>query len=1093
MSQPDSERLSLLLFEALELPAAARARFVAEHCGGDAELERRLKALLAEAGDEQFDSPPTLSSDARASDELVAALRASAAEAPLHEGVGTRLGPYELLRVIGEGGFGVVFEAEQVQPIARRVALKIVKLGMDTRQVVARFEQERQALALMDHPHIARVLDAGSTETGRPYFVMDLVQGKPISEFCDEQRLSVAQRLTLFSQVCEAVQHAHGKGIIHRDLKPSNVLVGLQDGQPVAKVIDFGVAKATSRSLAEKMVFTEQDQILGTLRYMSPEQAEGSLDIDTRSDVYSLGVLLYELLTGSTPFEGRRFRDAMLRELQRMIREVDPPKPSTRLHDSGAALAQVAQRRRTEPSRLESQLRGDLDWIVMKALEKDRTRRYATAHELELDIRRHLSGAPVTAAPPSASYLLRKFVRRHRGLVLASTALLLALTIGIIAFAWQSRVAAHERDEAVLARGAATTAREKADAINLFLLDMLGSADVRKLGRDVTVARALDRAAESVGAAFASRPEVEAAIRSILGQTYLSLGELEKAGAQLHKAIELERSLHGDQTIEQAKNLRALAAWHRLRAELELAAVTGLRAVEISAAVAGPDADDTTLCRVEYANTLELLERTAEAEAILRDCLATSTRLHGRESRAALVQINSLAVLLQGRKRYDEAEPLYREAAETGERVLGPEHVDTLTARMNLAALLGIRGDHANAEPLLVQTYADLKRVHGPEHPITADAAELLGKHWARRARPREALPLLEEVLAIRRATEGDRSEQAVDSMFALAQVLGELSQHERAIALYREAIDVRTELSGPEHEGTLGLRTRLADALVRANQKPEAEQILRAAIEAAERALGSEHPVAFYAINSYAVLLMNLERFAEAAPGLRRAMELGRKVDGPDHKNTLASQMNLVIALLKIESYAEAEAFASDAVERCLRSLGPSHTHTAHARSCWALTLHELGRAEEARREISLSIAGWTAALGEKAPSVARHRAILGGWMAAAGEAEEALPLLEGALEILTPTLNAADPRLAHARLELGHALAVLGRHAEAEPLLLESHERLAAVRPAGHKELRTAARYLAECYAAWNTAEPDEARAANAAAWKARAEAGR
>ena len=327
MSDPDHDQRVRRLFDAaLELPVADRGAFLDAQCGADTDLRQRVWALLTSADDDHFLNAPTFGSDARA------------AAAAVGEGPGTRIGPYVLLKQLGEGGFGAVFLAEQKEPVARHVALKIIKLGMDTRQVVARFEQERQALALMDHPNIARVLDAGATATGRPYFVMDLVQGVPITDYCDQNSLPIGERLALFAQVCEAVQHAHQKGIIHRDLKPSNILVGTRDGRAVAKVIDFGIAKATAQKLTDKTLLTAQQQVIGTLQYMSPEQAEGSADIDTRSDVYSLGVLLYELLTGSTPFDTATIRQKMFSEIQRLIREVEPPRPSTRLSESSATM-----------------------------------------------------------------------------------------------------------------------------------------------------------------------------------------------------------------------------------------------------------------------------------------------------------------------------------------------------------------------------------------------------------------------------------------------------------------------------------------------------------------------------------------------------------------------------------------------------------------------------------------------------------------------------------------------------------------------------------------------------------------------------------
>ena len=568
-----------IFLEALEkTDPDERAEFLEQACGGNSLLRQQVEHLIktldeagsfmAAAAGQEIGSWMATNSTAGESPSPTSGSR------PIVEGPGTRIGPYRLLERIGEGGMGVVFMAEQETPVRRKVAVKIIKPGMDSNHVIARFEAERQALALMEHPNIASVFDAGTTETGRPYFVMELVKGNAITEYCDCNQLTPRQRLELFVPVCQAIQHAHQRGIIHRDIKPTNVLVTIYDGKPAPKVIDFGVAKAIDQSLTEKTLFTQFGQVVGTFEYMSPEQAEiGTVDIDTRSDVYSLGVLLYELLTGSTPLEKAKLRQAAYAEIVRQIREDEPPRPSTRLSESRDTLPSISAQRQTDPARLARQIRGELDWIVMKALEKDRGRRYEAASGLARDVERHLAGDPVEAGRPSRTYRLRKLVRRRCAAILTAGAFGGLL---LLVAAWGIAMASN----VVRERSFARIAREQAMAL-VVAAKARKSLPVAGVIRDVVlqtdrlsapnrqskekepghpkVLAALDSAGSAIDQSFTGRPAEEASFRMTMGTAYANLGEPLKAVPQFEKAFALRRQALGREHPDTLSSMESLA------------------------------------------------------------------------------------------------------------------------------------------------------------------------------------------------------------------------------------------------------------------------------------------------------------------------------------------------------------------------------------------------------------------------------------------------------------------------------------------------------------------------------------------------------
>ena len=785
----------------------------------------------------------------------------STTRAPGSEAPGTHVGRYRILQRLGEGGFGEVFEAEQTHPVRRRVALKVIKPGMDSRDVIARFMAERQALALMDHPHIARVLDAGTTDGGQPYFVMELVQGEPVTAYCDRHNLSVAERLALFEQVCTAVQHAHSKGVIHRDLKPSNVLVGTHEDRPFAKVIDFGIAKATGSRLTDHTLFTAQNQMIGTPLYMSPEQAEGSADIDTRSDVYSLGVLLYQLLTGTTPFESVSIRGAAHAEIQRILREVEPPRPSVCLSRSQDTLQQVAAHRRTDPVHLARQLRGELDWIVMKAIEKDRSRRYETANGLAMDIRRYLSGQPVLAAPPSAAYRMRKFVRRHRGAVAAGILLAISLLVGMAGFAWQASIATRQ------ARIAEQRASEL-EQVSSFQAEMLGQVDPTRAGLMLTE-DVLARFDEHLQAAGTAQPE-RAAQTQAFEKQWARVNATDAASALINRtilapAVAALDSRFKEQPLVDASLRQVLAERYQGMGMAAVALPLQRRVLEVRRQHLGDG----------HPLTVHAISRTAE--------------------------------LLDDLGRLKEAEPYYREALELGRRELGNEHPQTLTAISNMGSFHHSQGQWVLAEPLLREALDARRRVLGEGHRDTLASFNNLGGLFHFQGRLQEAEPYYRKAAEGSRVALGDDDPDTLAMQINLAALLTGQSRFDEARAITVDALERARRVLGELHPHTLYLISNLGVLLRRQGKLAEAEPYLREALRLRRRALGDDHPTTIGSMRNLGVLLQLLGKLPEAEVSLREAFERRSRLRGPEHAATLESVGDLGSVLVDRREYAQA------------------------------------------------------------------------------------------------------------------------------------------------------------------------------------------
>jgi serine/threonine protein kinase/tetratricopeptide (TPR) repeat protein len=773
---------------------------------------------------------------------------ADVVSAVLGEGPGSQIGPYKLLELIGEGGFGSVFMAEQRSPVVRKVALKIIKLGMDTRQVIARFEAERQALAMMDHPSIARIFDAGSTETGRPFFVMELVKGDPIVKYCDRNNLGIHDRLELFSQVCKAVQHAHTKGIIHRDIKPSNILVSTQDGRPQIKVIDFGIAKATASKLTERTLFTEHRQLIGTPEYMSPEQAEGSLDIDTRTDVYSLGVLLYELLIGTTPFSWEDLRSAAFGEIQRIIREVDPPSPSTRLSRSGDSLASIAASRRSEPRKLGAMIRGELDWIVMKALEKDRARRYGAASNLAADIERYLSGEAVLAAPPSTTYRLRKFVQRNRAVVSAAGAVAVALLVGVVAFAWQARVARGQRDRAVLAEAESAQRADDLQLVSDIQAQMLAQVDAAAAGLRLTidVRQRLEEALVAADVPEADRGVISASFAddwARLNATDIALQLIDSA--ILTPALaEIDRQLV-DRPVIQANLRGAVVEQYDSLGLTESAWEASQKLVEILRSSVGENHPDTISALIAQYRLLGFHGGYAEAEMKLRELLSAHRERLGADHPLMLTAASQVGVTLIEQGKYSDAEAILREVLERRRKVFGEDHRLTLLSIANVASVLREQGKYEAAEPLEREALEARRRLLGNDH---ADTIESLRNY----------------------------------ATLLLAQ--GRLAEAEESGAL---AVESARRVLGDLHPSTITIVGNLASMMSRNGKTEQAELLQREVLRQTEAVLGRDHPSTITAVNNLATYLMQLRRFEEDEPLCRRSLDACLRVLGRNHPNT--------------------------------------------------------------------------------------------------------------------------------------------------------------------------------------------------------------
>ncbi|MBU0640427.1 MAG: serine/threonine-protein kinase [Planctomycetes bacterium] len=1067
MSNAQRRQAEALFQQVADLSPQQRAKYLDEHAGDTPDVRAEVESLLAHLDDETL---PLLAPVEQLDD----------ADAEL---VGQSIGPYRLQRLLGEGGFGLVYQAEQEHPVRRQVALKIIKLGMDTKQVIARFEAERQALALMEHPNIAKVLDAGATHSGRPYFVMELVKGIPITEYCDRNNLATTERLLLFAQVCRAVQHAHQKGIIHRDLKPSNVIVTLRDGAPVPKVIDFGIAKAMSQRLTERTLFTEFLQFIGTPQYMSPEQAEMSgLDIDTRSDIYSLGVLLYELLTGTTPFDAEALRSVSYGEIQRIIREEEPPTPSRRLSTLGAQLPLVAKARHAEPQTLQKLLSGDLDWIVMKALEKDRTRRYETAAGLAADIQRHLDHEPVLAGPPGAGYKLYKFVQRNRVSVLAGSivvaALLGGLALATVGFVRASSAAARAAREA-----------ESATAINTFFNNMLASVDPMQLrrlssyasdplatpvsgggfARDVSVAEMVCRASAEIERAFAGKPELAATARETIGMTLRGLGRYADAQPQLQAALDLRQRTLGK---DHPDTLRASLALGDLLFEtgqpaegepLVRTALEGMRRIY------GKEHPKTLSCGAILASVLSDQRKYSQSEALFKHTLEAQRRVLGPDHRDTLATMWRWSVSYLLQRKLPEGQALARELYDTCSRTLDPQDSLNILSRPLLGWWYVARFEYAAAERVLRGGLEQCRRILGEKHPFTCMTMQGLARALQGREAQAETEQLYRQALAGLRGSRGKLHWQTISTTYSFAMWLDERGRFDEAELLYRTLVADSRRAWGAKDYYTLDAMLSLASFLERAGKLDEATAVLREHLGVVQQFYRGKGLSLHHYMDTFAQALVRMGKVAEGRRVTQELIDFTRR-DAEAHDTdpitlnlyawTLltcrpTAMRDVATALPIAEAAAALSAGKTPAildtlalayhlsgdndraVEVQLKSMallppeaGSEVTYGAQL----VRYLLQQGETAAADKYVLESVAKFRAALGEDNPTLTMSYNRTGMSLASAGHYALAEAMLGEALELSRNLLGEEHEQVAHSLENLANLRCLQGQYGQAE-----------------------------------------------------------
>lgn len=934
---------------ALNLPEAARAAYLEQACGSNQQLRRQIEALLVgydKAGDFLEQSP------------LASRMELGSGIAGL-EKPGDRIGRYKLLRQIGEGGCGVVFLAEQEAPVRRQVALKIIKPGMDTRSVVARFEAERQALALMDHPNIAKIFDAGATESGRPFFVMEFVSGIKITEYCDQNSLTTKERLELFVQACRAIQHAHQKGVIHRDIKPSNILVRTtMGGSHFLVVIDFGIAKATTnQQLTDKTLFTSFEMLVGTPAYMSPEQADlGSMDVDTRTDIYSLGVLLYELLTGSTPFDTRALLKAGLDEVRRTIREKEPARPSTQLSRmTRTDLTAIAQHHKSGPAELIHLVRGDLDWITIKALEKDRTRRYETAYGMSLDIERYLANEPVSARPPGRLYKLHKTVVRNKFLFACVSVVALLLIIGLVVV---SISLARERQ----ARREAETSSVKSQQVTKFLENMIGGVEPSvAMGEDTKMLRGiLDRTAKGVGDEITNQPAVQAELLDLIGKLYREIGNYKESEATYRTALKIDQDLYGLESKETAESLNNLGLALISENKLKEGETVDEKALAIRRRLFGDKNADTATSLNDLAALYREDGRLAEAESMAKEALAVRKQLFGEENLLVADSLRNLSIILGDQERWAESEAMAREVLAIRRKLLGPEHPWIAASLIDVAWAAGAQNKLDEAESLEREALAMRQKLLGPDHPDVAKSLFLVGDRVREKNNPGEAISILTAALSIQRKLMDEDSPDLLYTLRSLGLALEDEDRWPEAEAVFREELAGWRKAVGNDNPHTSDALGKLGLALEAQDKWSEADPIFREELADLRKRAGDEDLHTLDVFDKLGLALQGEGQSHEEEVVYRESLAAWRKRAGDEYGPTINTMDMLASALVAEGKYNEAENLRRESLAAWREQFGEDNSETLYKIRRLSSVLVAQGKLLEAETLYREELAAW-------------------------------------------------------------------------------------------------------------------------------------